>query len=120
MNSRKARQNVRLSLQDLLASAELAAGADRARFQFGEIDDVRVSTRFSHSLPPYARFIFARMEPGSRLAFAYAIWHVTFQYQESFAGDTVDSGPARQYWSLMDMNGYAGGTRRFRRDTWGR
>jgi len=50
------------------------------------------------------------MEPGSRLAFAYAIWHVTFQYQESFAGDTVDSGPARQYWSLMDMNGYDGGT----------
>ena len=67
-----------------------------------------------------AQFIFARMKPGSRLAFAYAIWHVTFQYQESFAGDTVDSGPARQYWSLMDMNGYAGGTRRFRRDTWGR
>ncbi len=110
MNSRKARQNVRLSLQDLLASAELAAGADRARFQFGEIDDVRVSTRFSHSLPHYARFIFARMEPGSRLVFAYAIWYVAFRYQESFAGDTVDSGPARQSWSLMDMNGYDGGT----------
>jgi hypothetical protein len=47
-----------------------------------------------------AQLIFARMKPGSRLAFAYAIWHVAFQYQESFAGDTVDSDPARQYWSL--------------------
>jgi len=102
MNSRKARQNVRLSLQDLLASAELAAGADRARFQFGEIDHVRVSTRFSHSLPPYARFIFARMESGSRLAFAYAIWHVAFQYQESFRRHRE----LRSCKAVLELNGY--------------
>jgi len=53
-------------------------------------------------------------------------WHshtrygtLPFDTKRAF-GDTVNSGPARQYWSLMDMNGYDGGTWRFRRDTWGR